>query len=108
MPKNPFKKTRQTKAEKDIKIEFISKITTLLTAGFGLVAALAWNDAIQSLFKLIPIPQTEVSAKFLYAILVTIIIVLIVYYANRAQEFAIHEIELQKKRMAERAKERKK
>lgn len=106
MPKNPFKKTRRTKKEKDIKIEFIGKITTLLTAGFGLVAALAWNDAIQSFFKLIPVKNTEVGAKFIYAILVTIIIVLVVYYANRAQEFAIHEIELSKRRMAERAKER--
>jgi hypothetical protein len=107
MAKNPFKEVkRETKKEKDIKIEFISKITTLLTAGFGLVAALAWNDAIQSLFKLIPIQNSQVSAKFIYAIFITVIIVLIVYYANRAQEFAIHEIELSKKRMAERARER--
>lgn len=107
MPKNPFKTIkRETKAEKDIKIEFISKITTLLTAGFGLVAALAWNDAIQSLFKLIPVKSNEVSAKFIYAVVITLFIVLIVYYANRAQEFAIHEIELSKKRMAERARER--
>jgi uncharacterized membrane protein len=107
MPKNPFKaQKRETKKEKDIKIEFISKITTLLTAGFGLVAALAWNDAIQGLFKLIPIQSTEVGAKFIYAIVITLIIVLIVYYANRVQEFAIHEIELSKKRMAERAREK--
>ena len=107
MAKNPFKQTkRETKAEKDIKIEFISKITTLLTAGFGLVAALAWNDAIQGLFKLIPIQSTEVGAKFIYAIVITLLIVLVIYYANRAQEFAIHEIELSKKRMAEHAREK--
>ena len=106
MPKNPFKKTRQTKTEKDIKIEFISKVTTLMAAGFGLVAALAWNDAIQSLFKLIPIKNSEVGAKFIYAIFITLIIVLVVYYANRASEFAIHGIELSKKRMTERARER--
>ncbi len=29
----------------------IEKIATLLTAAFGLVAALAWNDAIKALFK---------------------------------------------------------
>lgn len=106
MPKNPFKKVRETKKEKDVKIEFISKVTTLLAAGFGLVAALAWNDAIQSLFKLIPIKGTEVGAKFIYAIIVTVIIVLVVYYANRVSEFTIHEIELSKKRIAERARER--
>lgn len=106
MPKNPFKKVRETKAEKDIKIEFISRVTTLMAAGFGLVAALAWNDAIQSLFKLIPVKSNEVSAKFIYAIFITIIIVLVVYYANRVSEFAIHEVELSKRRMAERARER--
>ena len=74
--------------------------------GFGLVAALAWNDAIQALFKLIPIEGTEVGAKFLYAIIVTVIIVIFVYYANRASEFAVHEIELSKRKIAERAKER--
>lgn len=99
---------RETKKEKDVKIEFISKITTLLTAGFGLVAALAWNDAIQGLFKLIPFKNTEVGAKFAYAIFITIIIVLIVFYANRIGELAIHKIELSKKRMAERVREKEK
>lgn len=97
---------RETKKEKDVKIEFINKVSTLLAAGFGLVAALAWNDAIQSLFKLIPVKGTEVWAKFFYAIFITIIIVLVVYYFNKVSEFAIHEIELSKKRMAERARER--
>ncbi|MBU2595830.1 hypothetical protein KJ713_03305 [Patescibacteria group bacterium] len=97
---------RETKKEKDVKIEFISKVTTLLAAGFGLVAALAWNDAIQGLFKLIPIQSTEVGAKFIYAVMVTIIIVLVVYYANRASEFAVHKIGLSKRKMAERSRER--
>lgn len=97
---------KETKKEKDVKIEFISKVTTLLAAGFGLVAALAWNDAIQGLFKLIPIQSTEVGAKFIYAVMVTIIIVLVVYYANRASEFAVHKIELSKRKMAERSRER--
>lgn len=97
---------KETKKEKDIKIEFIGKITTLLTAGFGLVAALAWNDAIQELFKLIPFKNTEVGAKFIYAIFITLIIVLIVFYANRIGELAIHRIELSKRHMAERAREK--
>ena len=97
---------RETKKEKDIKIEFIGKITTLLTAGFGLVAALAWNDAIQGLFKLIPFKNTEVGAKFVYAIFITLIIVLIVFYANRIGELAVHKIKLSKHRLAEQARER--
>jgi hypothetical protein len=31
--------------------EVIEKLSALVTAAFGLVAALAWNEAIQGLFK---------------------------------------------------------
>jgi len=34
-----------------IKQEILDKIAALITAAFGLVAALAWNDAIKLLFK---------------------------------------------------------
>ncbi|MDH5658436.1 MAG: DUF5654 family protein [Nitrosopumilus sp.] len=34
-----------------IKQEILDKIAALIAAAFGLVAALAWNDAIKLLFK---------------------------------------------------------
>ena len=34
-----------------VKTEVIEKIAALITAAFGLVAALAWNGAIQTAFK---------------------------------------------------------
>ncbi len=34
-----------------MKKEVIDKLAALVTAAFGLVAALAWNDAIKALFK---------------------------------------------------------
>ena len=34
-----------------MKKDVIEKMSALLTAAFGLVAALAWNDAIKALFK---------------------------------------------------------
>ncbi|MBN2458261.1 hypothetical protein JXB31_03980 [Candidatus Woesearchaeota archaeon] len=33
-----------------MKSEVVEKIAALITAAFGLVAALAWNDAIKALF----------------------------------------------------------
>lgn len=33
-----------------MKKELIEKMTALVTAAFGLIAALAWNDAIKALF----------------------------------------------------------
>ncbi|MDD5416958.1 MAG: DUF5654 family protein, partial [Candidatus Aenigmarchaeota archaeon] len=34
-----------------MKKEVIEKVAALLTAAFGLIAALAWNEAIQNWFK---------------------------------------------------------
>ena len=34
-----------------MKSEVVEKMAALITSAFGLVAALAWNDAIRSLFK---------------------------------------------------------
>ena len=62
---------------KETKKEVREKMFTLILAGFGLVAALAWNDAIQTLFKVL-FPKSEgVIGKIIYAIIVTIVVVLI-------------------------------
>lgn len=53
------------------------KMVTLILAGFGLVAALAWNDAIQTLFNSLFPKNQEIIGKFLYAFLITIIVVII-------------------------------
>jgi len=55
--------------------EAIKSMITLATSAFGLVAALAWNEAIQSLFKQIFGAKGSIISLFLYAIVVTIIAV---------------------------------
>jgi hypothetical protein len=65
-------------SNKSLKIEIITKMSELATAGFGLVAALAWNDAIQSLFKELFGSQSAVWAKFAYAVIVTALVVLVI------------------------------
>ncbi len=60
-----------------MKLEILEKISQLATAAFGLVAALAWNDAIQALFKMLFPEQSEIWAKFAYALVVTGIVVFI-------------------------------
>ncbi len=64
-------------SNKSLKLEILQKISELATAGFGLVAALAWNDAIQSLFKKVFGTQSEVWAKFAYAVIITGLVVII-------------------------------
>jgi len=61
--------------EEAVHLSVIKKSYELLTAAFSFVAALAWNDAIQSLFLRIFGPTSTIFAKFLYAILITVIIV---------------------------------
>jgi hypothetical protein len=65
---------------------FLGTVTTLITSAFALVAALAWNDAIQALFKFIfPAQQGEegwpfIATTFGYALFITLIVVIVIYY----------------------------
>jgi len=67
-----------------LKAEVIDKISALITAAFGLVAALAWNGAIQELFALFFGDQSTLVAMFVYAVVVTIIAVIAVILIGRA------------------------
>lgn len=57
--------------------EVMRRTVELILAGFALVAALAWNDAIQTLFASIFGAQGSLVAKFGYAILITAIVTVI-------------------------------
>lgn len=77
------------KVNKDKKIhkELLAQMVTLSTAGFGLVAALAWNEAVQSFVKEYVDPflpgGSGVFSRFFYAILITGLAVLITYQLSR-------------------------
>ncbi|HOP67172.1 MAG TPA: DUF5654 family protein [Methanoregulaceae archaeon] len=66
------------------KDEALDKIGALLTAAFGLVAALAWNGAIQEIFKQIFGEASTIAAQLIYAIVVTLIAVIVTIYIARA------------------------
>jgi len=78
-----------TKSEKDrtFRKELIQQLVTLSTSGFGLVAALAWNEAVQAFVKVNIEPyfpdQSGVISKFLYALLITFLAVLITFQLSR-------------------------
>lgn len=92
MPINPL----PTKKElKELHLEVLVKMTDLAVAGFGLVAALSWNDAIQSLFNKF-LPQDSnggILAQVLYAILVTIIVVLVIIKLGKLTNKAKEDLE---------------
>lgn len=64
-----------------VKLEIIEKIAALMTAAFGLVAALAWNAAIQAWFTANFPPESV--GPWLYAIIITIFAVIITIWIGR-------------------------
>lgn len=66
--------------------EVLDKVVQLMTAAFGLVAALAWNSAIQELFTLIFGDAGNLAAKFFYAVVVTAIVVFVTIRLGRLAE----------------------
>lgn len=56
---------------------FVEKMVTLILGGFGLVAALAWNEAIKSLFDTLFKKTGTLVGKFAYATLITAIVVIV-------------------------------
>jgi uncharacterized BrkB/YihY/UPF0761 family membrane protein len=80
---------RVNNTEFRMKSEIIEKMLTVIGSAFGLVAALAWNSAIQSVFsKYYQQPGEGVTSQIIYAITVTIIAVLAVIWTSWAYERA--------------------
>lgn len=58
--------------------EVREKTIGYITAAFGLVAGLAWNEAIKALIDAIfPLSKNSITAKFVYAGLVTAVVIFV-------------------------------
>ena len=64
--------------------DVIKALAALITAAFGLVAALAWNTAIQEIFRVIFGDQSGILAMVIYAVVVTILAVIATLAIGRA------------------------
>lgn len=76
-----------TNKQKSFRKELIGQMLTLSTSAFGLVAALAWNEAIQTFVqdyiqKFYP-NQSGALSKFIYALIITLLAVLITYQLSK-------------------------
>ena len=66
------------KSSKAVASDVREKTIGYLTAALGLVAGLAWNDAIKAFIEAYyPLSQDSLAAKFMYAGLVTVIVVVL-------------------------------
>lgn len=71
-----------------MKKDIIEKLSILATGVFGLVVALAWNTAIQEIFKRVFGEQSSIPAMLGYAITATIIAVIVTVWMGKASEKA--------------------
>lgn len=83
-------KLKEKKEEIGFKRHFIKQLLALSTSGFGLVAALAWNNLIQEVVTTYIKPFTGSSSGvislLIYALVVTILAVVVMYYLAKLEE----------------------
>lgn len=77
------------------KIQFLESLSALIISAFGLVAALAWNEAIKQMIKAVFDSEDDLVGLTIYALLVTVIAVaatmLITRATNKAKARLAHE-----------------
>lgn len=55
-----------------------NQAVTYILGALGLVAGLAWNDAIKTLIDfLFPLDKNGIIIKFIYAVIITVVVVLL-------------------------------
>ncbi len=77
----------------EFRVEVLEAFAALITAAFGLVAALAWNEAIKTTIdnffdKSLEVTLGQFGALYFYAIIVTLIAVLFTIWIARASKKA--------------------
>ncbi len=83
--------TSKTQSKKErLHVEVVKQMVTLSTSGFGLVAALAWNNFIQEFVnnyikKWLP-GQSGLISLLVYAIVVTLLAVLVTLQLTRLSQ----------------------
>lgn len=77
-------------SKKQLHIAIFKQLIVLSTAGFGLVAALAWNSVIQDLVNNYIKPYlpkgSSLVSLFLYAVIITVIAVTVTYQLTKIIE----------------------
>lgn len=80
-------RSRVTSEAKKIKKQFAKSTLQLVTSGFGLVAALAWNQLIQNAVSTYVTPYfgegSGLVSMAIYALIVTILAVLVTYQLSK-------------------------
>lgn len=67
--------------QNEIKKEVGEKTIGYISTALGLIAGLAWNEAVKSLIDYVfPLDKSGLLAKFIYALMMTAIVILFSFY----------------------------
>ena len=76
--------------DKNLYLSIVKQMIQLSTAGFGLVAALAWNNVIKEFVDTVIKPYlpegSGIISLLVYAILVTVLAVVVTIYLSRLEK----------------------
>ncbi len=83
-------KTAKQQEKQALQEKLVDEMLRLSTSGFGLVAALAWNDLIRKTVEQYIEPvvgkNSSIISLFIYAVVVTILAVSITYYLTKLKK----------------------
>ena len=80
----------------EFKVQLLETFASLITAAFGLVAALAWNDTIKAAIKAVFGTEDDLVGMLVYAVIVTIMTLLISRSLSKAKK-ALHLVKEENK-----------
>jgi hypothetical protein len=96
MAKKEIKTIHETISQEvqKLRLEVLQRMTDLVTAGLGLVAALAWNEAIKAFFNAyFPQPGGNLMALTVYALFITTVVVILTIQLGKAVNLAKKRLE---------------
>jgi uncharacterized membrane protein (DUF106 family) len=97
----------QKKENNDLSLAIIKQMTTLTTSGFGLVAALAWNNVIRETVDYYIKPYISkgsgLISLLIYAVIITILAVVVTLQLTKIEQRLTDINEALKSKLAKKA-----
>ncbi len=84
-----MEKVKPPSEAKELPLAFVRQVATLATSGFGLVAALAWNNVIREVVDQVIKPlvgnASGLWSLIIYAVLVTLLALVVTLYIAKLE-----------------------
>ncbi|MBI3495561.1 hypothetical protein HY065_02955 [Candidatus Berkelbacteria bacterium] len=77
---------KENRNRSSLKAEIRRQTASYIIGAFGLIAGLAWNEAIKSMIEyFFPLNQNTLTAKLIYAVFITIVVAILSYFVLDSQ-----------------------